>query len=192
MARDSRVLPPEQSQPDRRAEHALYRAIARIAIEASDFTLNTAIPVGRLWQSIVAPSVRRDSKVAGKTMPRNLDIARLSAAVLTRMKEYLDVGAMLPDGTSAEISAAVQERFGDPRVQIRPDELQRYRRFNVIVCLAEDGGVWWEYSQLSGGGEYPPGVGERNYGGTEYSTLHIYLQNLIRAGIQGRLEKMGK
>ncbi len=94
---------------------------------------------------------------------------------LRKLKAFLDFAAVIPEGSSQEIQAAVAKRF--PTIVTAHTLI---KRFDVYVRIREDG--------LTDGGYIVPERGRLPFALQNSQELDIFIQNLMRADIQQRIE----
>ncbi len=97
---------------------------------------------------------------------------------LTKLKALFDFAAQLPDGSADQIKGAVAGRWATA-AQARAAGLNvQYARLEVDATVHADGTATWGYN-MPAGGRLP-----------EVDDLDLFVQNLVRADIQQRLENL--
>lgn len=108
---------------------------------------------------------------------------QLLACALAKWKAFFDHAALIPDpqSTAEAIRESVYARF--PRVQLAlAGPKDSYKRFEVEASILDDGTVTWGF-RTPASGQNPPGLDEAGLG--------LFIQNLVRADLQQRLEALG-
>jgi hypothetical protein len=180
---------------------AVYTATVHAAVERSDFALSSALTDDDKQALLTSPEWIPD----GETWPAaSLTVAYatsvdLSRAALTKMRYVVTFGAGIERGSGERIRAALYRRF--PRARALFDEAQakeggaQYARFSVEAVIRGDGQAEWGFQSPPRGtglARQIPGVSDAiRDKASGRSDLSVFLQNLVRADLQDRIDALG-
>lgn len=180
---------------------AVYVATAHAAVERSDFALASSLTDDDKQALLTAPDWVPD----GETWPAaSLTVATatsvdLSRAALSKMLYVVAFGAGIDGGSGEEIRNALYRRFRRAKALFTEAEAKeggmKYARFSVEAVIRGDGQAEWGYKippRGTGLARQIPGVSDAiRDKASGRSDLSVFLQNLVRADLQDRIDALG-
>ena len=157
----------------------VYTAVIGLELERSTLSFNASVDHAQIVTAVETPP---EWTLTPWPPTRTNTDADVTIFALAKLKAIFDFAAQLPDGSTQEIKNAIDTRFPLVRSE-RAVPTAHYKRFAVEASIMDDGKTQWGYD-IPGGDDFPPGVVAR----MQESELDIFIQNLVRADLQQRLE----
>jgi hypothetical protein len=190
------------------AEHALlakrlavYAATIHAAVERSDFALSSELTDDDKQALLTAPEWIPDGETwpAGSLTAANATSVDLSRAALSKMLYVAAFGAGIERGSGEQIRGAVYRRFPRAKALFAQAEAKeggmKYARFPVEAVITGDGQAQWGFDNPPRGtglARQIPGVSVAiRDKASGRSDLSVFLQNLVRADLQDRIDALG-
>lgn len=157
-----------------------YLATIALELEQSRVSFNEQIDPARATAALTTPPPWSLSPWPPESRRPS---TQLLAYALAKWKAFFDHAALVsdPHSTAQAIKESVSARF--PWVQqALAGPKDSYRRFEVEASILDDGTVTWGF-RTPAAGQNPPGLDDAG--------LELFIQNLVRADLQQRLEALG-
>lgn len=165
-----------RTEPPQQKAVVLYTGVVGLDVETSSLDFNTTLSRTQVVTALRVPPKWSLSPWLTEPISTDADFIRYA---LIKLKIFLDFAAVLPDGSAQVIRDAVSRHFASAK---SPHPLP-VKHFKVYARIREDG--------LTEGGYSIPERGALPFDITDSRQLDIFIQNLMRADIQQRIEALG-
>jgi hypothetical protein len=157
-----------------------YRALIGLKLEYSSLQFDPTLSRAELMSILLKPTWSLDPWPPTLTnSPADLELLAYA-----RLKTNFDFGAQLPNGTEAEILAALYGRFQNINPEADPTT---YSRFTIEADISPNGDVSWGF-EWSGDLILAPGLEADPPKPYTLDGLGLFLHNLLRADARKHID----